>query len=55
VGVGANFGLDQSRLLGINIRYYVIRFFNEGVEGLEGSYLKNLGGFYVTLNIGSMY
>jgi len=55
IGIGANFGLDQSRLLGINIRYYVIRFFNEGIEGLEGSFMKNLGGFYVTINLGSMY
>ncbi|MGE5497908.1 MAG: hypothetical protein ACM3Q2_07555, partial [Syntrophothermus sp.] len=37
-GLGANFGLDKSSLLGINIRYYVIHFFDEGVEGLKNKY-----------------
>jgi len=55
VGFGANFGLDQSKLLGINLRYYVVHFFNEGVEGLKNRRIKNLGGFYLTINIGSMY
>ncbi len=55
VGFGAYFGLDQDNLVGINIRYYIIRFFNEGIESLEGKYKKDLGGFYLTLNIGKMY
>ena len=55
VGVGANFGLEQKNTLGINIRYYIIHFFDEGVESLEGRFQKNLGGFYITLNLGIMY
>lgn len=55
VGLGANFGLDKSNLLGINLRYYVIRFFNEGVESLNGKFQKSLGGFYLTINLGIMY
>ena len=55
VGLGANFGLDKSSLLGINLRYYVIRFFDQGVESLTGKYLKSLGGFYLTINLGIMY
>lgn len=55
IGFGANFGMDQSRLMGINLRYYVVHFFNDGVEGLKGRRIKNLGGFYLTINIGSMY
>lgn len=55
VGLGANFGLDKSNLLGVNLRYYVIRFFDEGVEGLEGKFQKSLGGFYLTINLGIMY
>ena len=55
VGFGANFGLDKSNLIGLNFRYYVIRFFDEGVESLEGRFNKTIGGFYVTINFGFMY
>jgi len=33
----------------------VIQFFNQGIESLEGKSKKSFGGFYITLNIGSMY
>jgi len=55
IGFGANFGIDQKHLAGINIRYYVIQFFNQGIESLEGKPKKTFGGFYITINIGSMY
>ena len=55
VGFGANFGLDKSNLLGINFRYYIIQFFDKGVESLEGRFKKTIGGFFVALNIGFMY
>lgn len=54
-GVGANFGTDNKNLLGVNIRYYVIRFFDRGVENMEGRFQKTLGGFYLTINLGIMY
>ena len=54
-GFGANFGLDKSSLVGINVRYYVIRFFDRGVENLKGKYNKTLGGFFLTINLGMMY
>jgi hypothetical protein len=55
VGFGANFGLDKSSLIGLNFRYYYIHFLDEGVESLFGRYKKNLGSFFVTLNLGLMY
>jgi hypothetical protein len=55
IGIGANFGLDKSSLVGINLRYYEIRFFSNGVESLYGRYQKSLGGFYLTINFGIMY
>lgn len=55
VGLGANFGLDKSNLVGINLRYYVIHFFDEGVESLQNHFQKDLGGFYLTINLGIMY
>ena len=55
IGLGANFGLDKSSLLGFNLRYYIINFFDAGVESLYNRYNKSLGGFYLTINIGKMY
>lgn len=43
VGVGANFGLDKKSLLGINLRYYYIKFFNGGVESLEENVFDSAG------------
>jgi hypothetical protein len=59
-GIGANFGLDKSSLVGLNIRYYIIHFFNQGIEILDptvtnGRLENNLGGVFITLNIGMMY
>jgi hypothetical protein len=55
VGFGANFGLDKSSLIGINFRYYIIRFFDDGVESLAGKFKKEIGGFFLTINLGIMY
>ena len=55
IGFGANFGIDKSSLIGINLRYYVIHLFNQGVEILQGRNEKNLGGFFLTINLGTMY
>jgi hypothetical protein len=59
-GIGANFGLDKSSLVGLNIRYYIIHFFNQGIEILDtsltnGRLENDLGGIFITLNIGMMY
>jgi hypothetical protein len=59
-GIGANFGLDKSSLVGLNIRYYIIHFFNKGIEILDtsltnGRLENDLGGIFITLNIGLMY
>jgi hypothetical protein len=55
IGFGANFGLDKSNLVGLNFRYYIIHFFDRGVESLENRFNKDLGGFFITLNLGFMY
>ncbi|MBA4250467.1 MAG: hypothetical protein C0425_02865 [Chlorobiaceae bacterium] len=55
IGFGANIGIDEKKLLGLNVRYYVIQFFDEGVEGLDNRFQKTLGGFFLTLNFGTMY
>lgn len=55
VGFGANFGMDKSNLVGLNFRYYYTHFFDHGVESLYFRHRKNIGSFFVTLNIGLMY
>ncbi len=55
VGFGANFGLDKSSLIGINLRYYIIHLLDDGVETLNGKQRKDLGGIFLTLNFGFMY
>lgn len=55
IGLGANFGIDKSSLVGINVRYYLIHFFGDGVESLENRPHKNLGGIFLAINLGIMY
>jgi hypothetical protein len=55
IGFGGNFGLDSSSLIGLNIRYYFIKLFDEGVESLRGKYKNELGGIFLTINFGMMY
>jgi len=55
VGFGANFGTNKSNLIGLNFRYYYIHLFGSGVENLENRYRNNLGGVYISLNLGVMY
>ena len=55
IGFGGNFGLDNSSLVGLNIRYYYIKLFDDGVESLYGKRKNELGGVFLTINIGMMY
>jgi outer membrane protein W len=60
IGIGAFFGLDKESLSGVNIRYYFIPF-RKGIDSLEdlrNGYLtkkKEFGGFFITLNFGSLF
>lgn len=54
IGGGAYFGLDKGTLSGISFRYYFIPFKN-GIEILDNGFVKQFGGFFITLNFGSMY
>jgi hypothetical protein len=54
VGFGAFFGLEPSNLIGVSFRYYFVPVKNQ-IESLEGIYMKQFGGFFITINIGTMY
>lgn len=55
IGLGANIGSSRSNLVGLNVRYYYSHLFNGGVENLIGHFQKDLGGIYISLNLGIMY
>ncbi len=54
VGAGAYFGLDRGALTGLSVRYYIVPF-RKGIEVLDGGFIRTFGGFYITLNFGSLY
>jgi hypothetical protein len=54
IGAGAYFGPDKGTLTGVSIRYYYVPY-GPGVESMQGVSIKHFGGFYITLNFGSLY
>ena len=54
VAAGAYFGAPYGTLMGLSIRYYFVPF-PQGIEVLSDRRIKNFGGFYITLNVGSFY
>ena len=57
VGFGAFFGTEQRSLVGLSFRYYFATLKNqlESIHGFERLYKKSFGGFFITLNVGTMY
>ena len=53
VGIGAFFGSERSNLLGLNLRYYYLPYFS-GLESLQNVSKRQFGGFFITLNFGSV-
>ena len=59
VGFGAYFGSDRGTLTGVNIRYYY-EYFQQGINSMQNNdgtieKKKDFGGFFITLNFGSMF
>jgi hypothetical protein len=54
LGVGAYFGSDKGTISGLSIKYFWAPF-PDGIEVMNGGYIKNFGGLYITLTFGSMY
>lgn len=53
-GVGAYFGSERSSLLGLNLRYYFLPY-PGGLESMRNVYMKQFGGFFVTMSFGSTW
>jgi hypothetical protein len=54
VGFGAFFGVESGNLVGVSFRYYFVPLKNQ-VESLQNVYKKQFGGFFITLNVGTVY
>jgi hypothetical protein len=54
VGGGAYFGKQRASVLGVSMRYYFVPF-PSGIEILDGGFVRDFGGFYITLHFGSGY
>lgn len=52
VGTGAYFGKDRTNVLGLSIRYYFIPV-PSGIEVMQGGFVKEFGGIFITLHFGS--
>jgi len=55
IGLGADFGLSKSHLIGLNMRYHFTKFVTEGVEQMKGQITTKLGVFYIALKLGMMF
>ncbi len=55
IGLGALFGISKSNTVGLNARYYFVHLFNKGVESLYNRFQKDIGAFYISLDIGVYY
>jgi hypothetical protein len=53
VGAGAYFGMNSGTLSGVSFRYYFIPY-APGIESLQNVKITRFGGFYITLNFGSL-
>jgi hypothetical protein len=54
IGVGAYFGMEKGTLTGLSVKYFIAPF-RDGIEVMDGGYIKNFGGLFITLTFGSMY
>ena len=52
VGAGAYFGRDRTNVLGLSIRYYFIPV-RSGIEVMQGGFVREFGGLFITLHFGS--
>ncbi len=53
ISAGAYFGLDRGTISGLSLRYYYFPF-PKGIEILDGVSVKQFGGFYISLNFGTV-
>lgn len=55
IGIGADFGLSKTNLIGLDMGYHYIKFVSGGVEQMKGEIHTELGVFYIALKLGLMF
>jgi hypothetical protein len=54
IGAGAYFGMEKGTLSGISVKYFYSQFPN-GIEVMNGGFVRTFGGLFITLTFGSMF
>jgi hypothetical protein len=54
IGAGTYFGMDKGTITGLSVKYFLAPF-PSGIEVMEGGYMKNFGGLFITLTFGGMF
>jgi hypothetical protein len=54
IGTGVYFGMDKGMVSGLSAKYFLAPFPN-GIEVMEGGYIKNFGGLFITLTFGGLF
>lgn len=54
LGIGSDFGLGKS-LISLNLKYYVVPFGGNGLQSIKGSPIKDFGGFFISVAIGTKF
>jgi len=54
IGAGVYIGMDKGTMTGLSVKYFLAPF-PSGIEVMEGGYMKNFGGLFITLTYGGMF
>jgi len=54
IGAGVYFGIEKGTITGLSVKYFLAPFQN-GIEVMQGGFVKNFGGLFITLSFGTMY
>ncbi|ROL62470.1 hypothetical protein D9V86_00520 [Bacteroidetes/Chlorobi group bacterium ChocPot_Mid] len=55
IGIGANVGAESKAFMSINMRYYYIPFGRYGLESVKDSPIKDFGGLFLSLSLGTAF
>lgn len=54
IGAGVLFGMEKGTITSLSVKYFLAPY-PSGIEVMQGGYMKNFGGLFITLAFGSMF
>lgn len=54
IGAGVYFGMDKGTTTGLSVKYFLAPF-PDGIEVMDGGYIKNFGGLFIMLTFGGLF